>query len=109
MDHLAELYSLAQGSLPKAALSSGFTLENGHDQLASWFGIVKRLDYPDALEVTDPDAVLNYLLSIRSADGLADEPRQRLEARVRDHFAAFGTLHVRKSIGMFMASGRCVR
>ncbi len=69
-NHLKEMHELvarfdpqlaAWGSLP----ADSFTLENGAARLGVFFSRITRLDYPNALEVTDAEALVAYLLSGR--------------------------------------------
>ena len=53
--HLDELFALVPDLAGDLGTSAEFTLENGREQLAAFFVDVQRVDYVDALDVTDPE------------------------------------------------------
>src|ERR1041385_5050574 len=57
-DHLKEIKALVPES---AAVSAGFTLENGGEQLERVFANVQRDDHLDALHVTEGEPLIAYL------------------------------------------------
>lgn len=83
----------------RPARVTSFTLENGREQLAAVFDRVELRRYDDALEVTDPDALVAYVLSRNDVD----------ESRAEDLRAAFaerfedGSLRIEKDVGLFVA------
>ena len=52
-----------------------FTLENGVDQLKNWFPEIQLVRYPDSLLVTDPEPLVEFVLST-SRFGLKDDQRE---------------------------------
>ncbi len=78
-----------------------FTLQNGGQILKSVFPDVQRLLYEDALEVTDPEDMVDYIFSLAGMASLRKLPREKirsvLEKNMRD-----GVLHVPKEYGMFI-------
>lgn len=103
LGHMREIDDLlaARGmSEAGARHSRAFGLETGSDQLRSSFGRVELRRYEDRLEVTDPDAIIAYVLSMsvgRLVD--ADELRREISAVIeRD-----GVFAVGKATGMFVA------
>ena len=80
--------------------SRAFGLETGRDQLRSSFGEVELRRYEDRLEVTDPDAIVAYVLSMSVARLVnADELRREICAVI----ARDGLFAVSKATGMFVA------
>ena len=82
-------------------LNRSFTLQNGSDHLGRFFNCVRRLDYEDALEVTNIEDMLDYVYSLSSMTNIErierETLRQRLEAKVEN-----GVLHIPKEYGMFV-------
>jgi ubiquinone/menaquinone biosynthesis C-methylase UbiE len=83
----------------RPARGTGFTLENGHEQLEAVFDRVDVRRYDDALEVTDPDALVAYVISRDDVDeSMADDLRDAFAERFED-----GRLRIEKDLGMFVA------
>jgi ubiquinone/menaquinone biosynthesis C-methylase UbiE len=101
--HMRELYELMNDAADDSGAREQFTLENGREQLLPFFGDVQVARYEDALEVTDPGAVVAYLLSTRGAQELDATGRAALEERVSRYFQTAEVMHVTKSAGMFIA------
>ena len=80
-----------------------FTLENGAGELSRWFAQVTLRRYEDALAVTEADALVAYLLSLRFS-GLVREVRAPLTAFVQREIDAHGAIHIAKDVGLFIAS-----
>jgi SAM-dependent methyltransferase len=101
-DHLKELHTLApprEGG--QWALTRGrFTIETAAEELAPFFADVVVERYPDSLEVTDADALADFVGS------RGDEPEERIEA-VRAHASAViareGAFHVTKDTARIRA------
>jgi ubiquinone/menaquinone biosynthesis C-methylase UbiE len=85
---------------PAPGGTAAFSLETGEAQLAPWFEQVTVDRYVDALEVTDPEVLVAYVLSMRDlpADRLA-----RLRAYVTDQIGTHGAIHISKDAGLFQA------
>jgi SAM-dependent methyltransferase len=103
---LAELMADFDPALPVwgtgGTAGDTFTLENGAAQLERYFTGVALHRYEDSLEVTDPAALVNYLLSGRIR--LAEGRRRDLEELVRREVKRRGgTFHVTKETGLFEA------
>jgi SAM-dependent methyltransferase len=98
-DHLREIKELMSGfGIEGGDISASFTLENGEEQLREVFRDVRREDYPDALRVTDPELLVDYVASISPRAGAV---RQEMRAAVAARIAADGAFHVVKSTGAF--------
>lgn len=80
----------------------GFTLQNGEEKLRAAFPEVRRLLYEDALAVTDPEDLADYILSLGGMTELKDRPREALLAVLRENMRG-GVLRVPKEYGMFIA------
>ncbi|HKF18100.1 MAG TPA: hypothetical protein VKF14_13015, partial [Candidatus Dormibacteraeota bacterium] len=80
--------------------SRAFGLETGGDQLRSCFGKVELRLYEDRLEVTDPDAIIAYVLSM-SVGHLVDVDDLRRE--IGAIIERYGLFTVSKATGMFVA------
>ena len=95
------LSGLLGGFGVRDTLNRSFTRQSGGALLGARFREVRWEDYEDALEVTDPEDVADYLYSLT---GMADlDPAQRpaivekLRGGMRD-----GVLHIPKEYGMFI-------
>jgi ubiquinone/menaquinone biosynthesis C-methylase UbiE len=88
-----------------------FSLENGADQLSPWFSEVTLQRYEDALEVTEVEPLVEYLLSGSAADTAAreldaDEFGRRvseLNGRLEREMASRGAIRITKDTGLFVA------
>ena len=79
-----------------------FTLQNGGGILQDFFDCVERFDYPDRLRVTDPEDIIDYLLSLPSMESVRSLPR----SEIRRHLNAAmcdGVLELPKEYGLFIA------
>ncbi|MGH3147568.1 MAG: class I SAM-dependent methyltransferase [Rubrobacter sp.] len=88
-----------------------FSLENGTGQLSPWFSDVSVRRFRDALVVTEPGPLVDYLVSGRAAD----DARRRLTAdafdlrvpelieRLEGELASSGEIRITKDVGMFVA------
>ena len=105
IDHLRELKELMQDfAIDGGDISASFTLENGEEQVRSAFAYVERDDYVDALRVTDPELLLDYIASMTPrAAVIVEERRGEMRARIEERIARDGAFSVRKSTGMFTA------
>lgn len=103
--HLQEIHELISRFDPGLDLwgkrpSDSFTLESGAKQLESWFSGVILTRYHDALIVTEPAPLVDYVLSGKMTLGTAR--RQAFAAFVDDEFHRCGhRFHVTKDSGMF--------
>lgn len=105
--HMQELMELPfrfdpSGRAEQMKMGNEFTLENGQAQLEAFFPEVEIRRYPDALEVTEMEPLVGYLLSTSTFSSMSD----------REAFTAFvqraweesdGVFHVTKDSGMFLA------
>ena len=78
-----------------------FTLQKGDLILKRFFSFVSRADYPDALAVTDPEDLADYLYSLGSMANLNPAYRPEIVAALRREMKN-GVLTVPKEYGMFI-------
>ncbi|WP_165452275.1 class I SAM-dependent methyltransferase [Paenibacillus thalictri] len=90
------------------SIENRFSLDNGQEQLSPFFEQVQLRLYEDSLLVTEPEAIVNYVLSL---NGLVSE-RLVMDPRLADRFKEYieekmtlsgGKLHIQKSSGMFVS------
>lgn len=79
-----------------------FSLQNGANALKRHFFAVERVDYDDALAVTETRDLIDWLVSALSVTGYAEENMRGLydyfeKIRLRD-----GAIHIPKECGMFI-------
>lgn len=97
-EHLRELDEVSGGALG-ARVHEAFGLENGAGQLRSSFAGVRRVRFPDSLEVTDAAAVVDYVRSTGVADSRRlEQVRRSVQRRIDER----GAYTVRKSSGLFL-------
>ena len=107
--HLVELYELVQRFDCQIAADGwylepiDFTLENGESQLSVWFYFIKLRRYEDALEVTQAEPLVDYILSTVRL-GLGEERRHDLFQYIQTQIdAKGGAIRITKDSGMFIA------
>lgn len=100
-DYLAEL--LADYGV-RDTTSKSFTLQNGAATLEAVFAHAERRDYPDALAVTEPEDLVDYIYSLASMTALSSVPRAQVLAALRARMCG-GVLTVPKEYGLFLARG----
>ena len=82
-------------------LNRRFTLQSGGEILKVHFSSVVREDYPDALAVTDPEDLADYLYSLGSMADLDPAYRPQIVDTLRREMKN-GVLMVPKEYGMFI-------
>ena len=82
-------------------LNRRFTLQNGEHILKQNFSTVAREDYPDALKVTEPEDLADYLYSLGSMTKLDPAYRPEIVDTLRREMKN-GVLTVPKEYGMFI-------
>jgi ubiquinone/menaquinone biosynthesis C-methylase UbiE len=102
--HMRQLDELIHSHAPEAKRDGNaerFGLENGSEQLRAWFAEVHRHDYPDSLEITEAEPVLEYVLSMLAKVHLDTTQRDDVCQTVADTIARSGSFRVTKAAGMF--------
>jgi len=85
-----------------AAMHADFSLESGASQLAPFFATVELHRYPDSLQVTEVDPLVDYAqstVSMRLDDGELAKFRRLLDEEIERR----GAVHLAKSAGIFAA------
>lgn len=109
--HLREIFDLRREFDPDTDFWGGrdsadpvaFTLQNGRAQLAPHFSSVVLIEYPDALRVTDADALAGHALS--GVPDLAEDKRRAFTAMVRRKMDDNGgVLAITKETGLFICT-----
>ena len=81
-----------------------FTLQNGQGTLEKHFREVLKLQYEEALEVTDIEDMIDYIYSLPSWSDIQDMPRDGIR-EVLTRNMQDGVLRLPKDYGMFVAKG----
>ncbi len=81
-----------------------FTLEDGYDQLTPYFSQITLDRFPDALNVTEVEPLIAYILSTSAQQRLTEDQVQALRQIVEHEIATHGAIHITKSSGIFMAT-----
>lgn len=108
VDHMQEihdyLHKLNPGYERRNAELSRFSLETGQEVLNIYFDTVDKYIYNDHLEVTDSDALLEYVLSmIRDRNIIDSGILHAFEQDVQDIIDSQGYFRITKSQGLFIA------
>jgi SAM-dependent methyltransferase len=82
-----------------------FTLENGAEQLACWFASITLYRYEDALVVTEPEPLVDYILSGPAKAIFVEEKLQRLRDLLKQELVANKAIYITKDSGLFEAFG----
>lgn len=82
--------------------NTNFTLQNGEKKLKTVFPSVRKEIYEDALEVTDVEDMVAYILSLTGLSDLKKIPEGEIRS-VLERNMENGILHVPKEYGMFIA------
>ena len=100
---VADLIPMLDGFDLRDVRNLTFTLQNGAAQMEPFFARVERLDYEDALLVTELEDILDYLYSLPSASFLSPEDRPAMKAALEQHMSN-GILRISKEYGMLVAN-----
>ena len=84
-------------------INIAFTLQNGESRLKPFFSCVERFLYEDALAVTNPDDLIDYIHSLASLSVLQKLPGETLRAVLEKHMQD-GVLHIPKEYGLFVST-----
>jgi ubiquinone/menaquinone biosynthesis C-methylase UbiE len=110
--HIMEGFTQTRGKYYSPPLNpSGFTLENGAEQLAPWFTQIEIRRYPDELVITETQPLVAYIQSMipqqeinAEAGELAD-----LSSRIDQVIIQHGSIRIQKSSGMFLCKKQARR
>ena len=106
--HLHELVDLIQGFDPNIdyqGLNLGFNLGNGQRELQPWFADVELHLYPDSLEITAAQPLSDYITSMSffTPETFSPDRIARLTAHLQSIIDQRGSIHITKSVGLFIA------
>lgn len=113
--HIAELHELANRLAPDLIDttliqlrfgSKSFRLEDGAQQILKSFKDVCMERYPDHLEVTEAQPLVDYLLSMMgdSRNRLSPQRIAQFTQQIEEEIQARGSIHITKDTGIFTAS-----
>lgn len=83
-------------------INRNFTLQNGKDLLEKQFENVQRLEYVDALEVTNIDDIVEYIYSLSCMSVLSNIKKEDIKITLEQNMKN-GVLTIPKEYGMFVA------
>ncbi|MGN0760274.1 MAG: class I SAM-dependent methyltransferase [Candidatus Ventricola sp.] len=101
---LAEVFADFEAAEKIQAVTTRFSLENGAQKLGRHFGSVRMLGRDDALDVTDAEDLVDYVLSLASMAQLRGIPRAQIRERFLNRMSD-GHLVIPKDYGMFICAG----
>jgi ubiquinone/menaquinone biosynthesis C-methylase UbiE len=104
--HLQEMNDwLRQVSLDKSyeSMTDSFTLENGLEQLKSFFSHVTLTCYPDNLQVTEVEPIMAYIRSTIRDSELAEDEIAKIRQDLQTELREKGMIFIRKDSGLFEA------
>jgi ubiquinone/menaquinone biosynthesis C-methylase UbiE len=106
-DHMSELDDLIQRFVPEVPrddTAAKFGLETGLEQLANYFAEIDLRSYQDHLEVTDTEALMDYVTSTPAGELLTEERSQAIREHVEAEIQQKGMFFITKSAGLFICS-----
>ena len=81
-----------------------FTLENGLEQLKTFFPDVKLSRYEDSLHVTEVESVMAFIRSSLRNTDLLDDDLMKIQAILKKELNDHGKIFIQKDSGMFEAT-----
>ena len=84
-----------------SSMNRSFTLQNGKVSLCKHFSYIERIDYPDSLEVTDSNDIVEYIKSCSSMPGFRC-PDDEIVKKIVDSKMVNGVISIPKEYGMFI-------
>lgn len=106
--HLHEIWELTSRvdrAFARTRKRNPFTLENGAEQLAQWFASITLYRFEDALVVTEPEPLIDYILSGSARAVFEGEKLQRLRELLQRELASRKAIYITKDSGLFEAFG----
>ncbi len=112
--HMHELHSLIERTYSDNTFGEGyflwhndgtdsFVLENGQAQIEPYFEDVRLSRYNDALEITEADPLIAYIMSGRAASLFSEREKAQFARSVEEELAQLGVVHITKDSGVFTA------
>lgn len=108
-EHMREIRELVHEfdeeiSLSRVALYENFGLENGQEKLQEFFTDITVREYPDYLEISEADPLLDYIISCHGNQREHLEPRyEEFKAFLHEKIRQNQTIHITKQAGVFIA------
>jgi hypothetical protein len=84
-------------------MANPFILENGLEQLASFFSDVRLSRYEDNLRVTELEPIMAYIRSGIRVKELSEEELARLQQHLEKELKEKGRIFISKDSGLFEA------
>ena len=108
-DHLREISQMQERfGIPDTigTHTDEFCMENGAEQLATWFANVSLRRYEDALRVTEVEPLVAFILSMSDAPSKEDARIEAWRGFIADELMRVKAFHITKSTGLFLASAQ---
>ncbi|MBE5818731.1 MAG: class I SAM-dependent methyltransferase [Clostridiales bacterium] len=86
-----------------SSMNKSFTIQNGEQSLSKHFSHVQRVDYPDRLEVTDSNDVVEYIKSCSSMPDF-NCPDDETVKKIVEAQMINGVITIPKEYGMFICN-----
>ena len=86
----------------KDTINKNFTLQNGSEILEKVFDTATKLEYEDALAITNVDDMVEYIYSLSNMTTLNQIPKEKVRDKLL-HNMVDGVLNVPKEYGMFIS------
>jgi SAM-dependent methyltransferase len=108
LNHLRGLGQLEQRFDPAinfgwGGASKSFSLDTGDVEVAQFFADVHVVRYEDALNVTEAEPLVNYILSMMTTPAMQNR-RAELQQFIEGELAQHGTIHISKESGLFVGT-----
>lgn len=106
VNHLKEMSSWFErigAEMDFSAENNPFSLENGQEQLAAFFGKVETRRYADSLHIRETAPLLDYLRSSMRAANTSDTALESLALELERELEQKGEIFVTKDSGLFLA------
>ena len=107
LSHLHELFELEHRFDPaidfgwSSHARQAFSLDEGSREVKRYFQAVRVVRYEDALNVTQAEPLVDYILSMATTSVLR-ERRDDLQRFVENELSYHGVIHIAKESGMFI-------
>ncbi|WP_411678333.1 class I SAM-dependent methyltransferase [Caproicibacter sp.] len=84
-------------------MNRNFTLQNGDLILSEHFSTIEKRCYEDALDVTDTDDLLDYMMSLTSMSDCKNISREEI-CQILEKRKTNGKIHIPKEYGIFIST-----
>lgn len=105
-NHLAEMREIIKEYDPAFVYNAptrSFLLENGGAQISQYFDTVETHIYPDSIQLTDAQPLVDYIQSMTDIYGIQQVDEKALYALIQQKIDQDGIINIQKSSGMFVA------